>query len=199
MSEAVELEPCPFCGGRNITKGLLGMTEKFLGISESDTSRWFARVQCLDCGTQQGYPEAYPLTGPKADDEHDAAIAAWNRRALTGEGEPVAQDAKDAEITRLRADITALEDGNMTWMCDQLDKAKAENAAQAVELERMREAWGFLAPRHYLSLQAVEADVEGEPMQWAVYRESGGRSTRVSQAATPLDAAMLARQALKAG
>lgn len=119
--------------------------------------------------------------------------------SLTGEGEPVAQDAKDAEITRLRADITGLEDGNMTWMCDQLDKAKAENAAQAVELERMREAWGFLAPRHYLSLQAVEADVEGEPMQWAVYRESGGRSTRVSQAATPLDAAMLARQALKAG
>ena len=45
-----------------------------------------------------------------------------------------------SEADRLRADITALEDGNMTWMCDQLDKAKAENAAQAVELERMREA-----------------------------------------------------------
>lgn len=32
-----------------------------------------------------------------------------------------------AEITRLRADITGLEDGNMTFLCDQLDKAKAEN------------------------------------------------------------------------
>ena len=50
-----------------------------------------------------------------------------------------------AEITRLRADITGLEDGNMTWMCDQLDKAKAENAAQALELERMREALGMIA------------------------------------------------------
>ena len=29
-----------------------------------------------------------------------------------------------AEIISLRADITGLEDGNMTWMCDQLDKAK---------------------------------------------------------------------------
>lgn len=45
-----------------------------------------------------------------------------------------------SEADSLRADITGLEDGNMTWMCDQLDKAKAENAAQAVELERMREA-----------------------------------------------------------
>lgn len=56
-----------------------------------------------------------------------------------------------AEIISLRADITGLEDGNMTWMCDQLDwmrdqldKAKAENAAQAVELERMREALGSI-------------------------------------------------------
>lgn len=50
-----------------------------------------------------------------------------------------------AEIISLRADITGLEDGNMTWMCDQLDKAKAENAAQAVELERMREALEMIA------------------------------------------------------
>lgn len=45
-----------------------------------------------------------------------------------------------SEADSLRADITALEDGNMTFLCDQLDKAKAENAAQAVELERMRKA-----------------------------------------------------------
>lgn len=34
-----------------------------------------------------------------------------------------------AEITRLRTFITALEDGNMTFLCDELDKAKAENAS----------------------------------------------------------------------
>lgn len=50
-----------------------------------------------------------------------------------------------AEIISLRADITGLEDGNMTFMADQLDKAKAENAAQAAELERMREALGMIA------------------------------------------------------
>lgn len=76
-------------------------------------------------------------------------------------------------------------------------------SAQAVELERMREALGFLAAHPALSLQAVESDIEGEPMEWAVYRESGGRSDRefrrVSQAATPLAAILLARQALQAG
>ena len=50
-----------------------------------------------------------------------------------------------SEAESLRADITGLEDGNMTFMSDQLDKAKAENAAQAVELERMREALGMIA------------------------------------------------------
>lgn len=39
----------------------------------------------------------------------------------------VAISERDAEITRLRTFITALEDGNMTFLCDELDKAKAEN------------------------------------------------------------------------
>lgn len=72
-----------------------------------------------------------------------------------------------AEIISLRADIAGLEDGNMTWMCDQLDKAKAENT-------RMREALGiiaegsappiphghYLAHRHAVSLARVALSVK---------------------------------------
>lgn len=61
----------------------------------------------------------------------------------------------------------------------------------------MRGALAFLAAHPALSVQAVESDIEGEQMEWAVYRESGGRSdrefTRVSQATTPLAALDLAR------
>jgi len=44
-------------------------------------------------------------------------------------------DIAAAEITRLRTFITALEDGNMTFLCDELDKAKAENASLRSLLE----------------------------------------------------------------
>lgn len=74
------LLPCPFCGGAHITKSLTGATEKFLGMSSSDRMCWFARIRCLDCGTEQGRMEDHPLYGPKAPDDYDAAIAAWNTR-----------------------------------------------------------------------------------------------------------------------
>lgn len=53
-----------------------------------------------------------------------------------------------SEADSLRADITALEDGNMTFLCDELDKVKAENA-------RMREALDQIADR-YVDYRAGE-------------------------------------------
>lgn len=50
-----------------------------------------------------------------------------------------------AEITRLRTFITALEDGNMTFLCDELDKAKAENARLRSLLEEARKVVGPVA------------------------------------------------------
>jgi len=49
-----------------------------------------------------------------------------------------------------------------------------------------------LAKRPNLSLQSVPSDFEGEPSEWAVFRESGGRSDRefneIARADTPLAA-----------
>ena len=81
---SAKLLPCPFCGSTNITLGTLGMSEKFLGISNSDRSRWFMRVHCLDCGTKQGYDEAHPMEAgedARTGEAAQSAIAAWNRRA----------------------------------------------------------------------------------------------------------------------
>ena len=62
----------------------------------------------------------------------------------------------------------------------------------------MEAALDGLAKRTNLSLQADESQVEGDPLEWVVYREHGGRSdrefTEIARAATPLDAA---RAALK--
>ena len=57
-----------------------------------------------------------------------------------------------AEIISLRADITGLEDGNMTWMCDQLDKAKAENARMREALRQIADGSAPPIPHgHYLA------------------------------------------------
>ena len=62
----------------------------------------------------------------------------------------------------------------------------------------MEAALDGLAKRTNLSLQADESQVEGDPLEWVVYREHGGRSdrefTEIARAATPLGAA---RAALK--
>jgi Lar family restriction alleviation protein len=80
------LKPCPFCGG-DATLGTFGISEKLLGISErSDKSRWFYRVQCLDCGVCQP-SERYHIprhTKPSElgkDDSAAEAIMTWNTRA----------------------------------------------------------------------------------------------------------------------
>lgn len=86
------LKPCPFCGGNNITKAVMGATERFLGRGEGDTSFWFARIQCLDCGTKQGRMEDYPLLGPPSDDDYEPAITAWNNRKAAAQ-EPVSDPA----------------------------------------------------------------------------------------------------------
>jgi Lar family restriction alleviation protein len=79
---AIELEPCPFCGG-----------EAELGIvNEVHCTR------CLDCGAE----------GPISGDEAGAADG-WNRRTiLTPDVEPT-PDPRDQEIERLRGELVQME------------------------------------------------------------------------------------------
>ena len=57
-----------------------------------------------------------------------------------------------AEIISLRAAIAALEDGNMTFLCDELDKAKAENARMREALEQIADGSAPPIPHgHYLA------------------------------------------------
>ena len=110
-----ELKACPFCGGGNVTVGAIGMTEKFLGISHSDTNRWFVRVQCLDCGTKRGYDEAHPLSAgedARTGEAAQAAIAAWNTRA-----DP-ALAAAQAEVARCLTCIEGLAQERATLQAD---------------------------------------------------------------------------------
>lgn len=64
MSEAVELEPCPFCGGK-------------AEIERAGTPRFSTIYACTDCGCRLETGEEW------GHGSH------WNRRSLTGEGEPV--------------------------------------------------------------------------------------------------------------
>ena len=61
MSEAVELEPCPFCGGKART------------LEYNGTTQATCAVDGIEC----------------AGTDVLAPVAMWNRRSLTGEGEPV--------------------------------------------------------------------------------------------------------------
>ena len=77
MSEAVELLGCPFCGGEALKcKG------------QFNNMRW---VLCRACHASPG---DYPTEAE--------AVAAWNRRSLTGEVEPVACPDREAVIACIR-------------------------------------------------------------------------------------------------
>lgn len=71
---------------------------------------------------------AFQLAGFKGDDTLSADTV----------GDQLMEAA--AEITRLRDFITALEDGNMTFLCDQLDRAKEENTRLRGLLEEAKRA-----------------------------------------------------------
>jgi len=88
------IKPCPFCGGPAVV-GVQGATEKFLGIGDSERSRWFFYVGCLNCGTRHGRMEDHP-TDSLYDEEIKAyAIAAWNIRPA---GQSIAPVASMIEI-----------------------------------------------------------------------------------------------------
>jgi len=76
------------------------------------------------------------------DDDHDLFVNA----------DILAEAA--SEITRLRDFITALEDGNMTFLCDQLDRAKEENT----RLRGLLAAWERLAGRDRINLVGKNGD-----------------------------------------
>lgn len=64
--EAIELKPCPFCGGNSLEYQL------------SDIEGWIAHVLCTDCDDMLG-----PMSECKYDDQSEAkedAAKAWNRR-----------------------------------------------------------------------------------------------------------------------
>ena len=87
MSEAVDLEPCPFCGGAaEIWRATPGTTRK----------AWIACVgRCVVISKEH---------------ETDAeAVAAWNRRAPTGDGEPVAWvDRPALDIPALQREVAGI-------------------------------------------------------------------------------------------
>lgn len=90
MSEAVELEPCPFCGGKARTFG-----RPSWGVVCEPGAR------PPGCGAQVGgFDER--LTELQYATQAEAS-AAWNRRSLTGEGEPVGR------VDRPALDIPALQ------------------------------------------------------------------------------------------
>ena len=71
---AVDLLPCPFCGGTNITD------ESYWIASPVE---WFGKFKCNDCDTDG------PLSEFKYDDRAEAvadARAMWNRRAPVSAG-----------------------------------------------------------------------------------------------------------------
>lgn len=69
---------------------------------------------------------------------------------------------REAEITRLRTFITALEDGNMAFLCDELDKAKAENA----RLRSLVEEAGKVVGPFAACLPTHDADRDEDDDPW---------------------------------
>lgn len=76
---------------------------------------------------------------------------------------------------------------------------KAAEAGFAAGIEALagppeREGWvlGELAKHPNLSLQTMPSEIEGDPAEWVVFREHGGRSdrewTEIARAKTPLNA-----------
>jgi Lar family restriction alleviation protein len=98
--EAIKLEPCPFCGGANVS------------VVEGETFRWrFAK--CNECGAQAPDVRIQTLgDGTKEEweaDAHRRAIVEWNTRAD--------RDRLAAEVEALRKDA---------WRLDWLENRIAE-------------------------------------------------------------------------
>lgn len=107
-----------------------------------------------------------------ATDDHARGCRGREYDCTCGYDERSAASAREAaaEITRLRAFITALEDGNMTFVCDELDKAKAENVRLRALVD---EARGVVEP-FAACLPTHDADRDEDDDPW------GERSVAVS-------------------
>lgn len=82
----------------------------------------------------------------------NVALPAYLREAATALSAALDREERlEAENTRLRDFITALEDGNMTFLCDQLDRAKEENTRLRGLLEEAREVLGSIASKNHPS------------------------------------------------
>lgn len=78
MTNAVELKPCPFCGGE-VTFGLRK--------DDFENTRW--AVECVSCQAEMGWLVDAQPWGEDLAHKKDETFAAWNRRSVNSNPELV--------------------------------------------------------------------------------------------------------------
>lgn len=133
QADVVELLPCPFCGGSDVSSDCSGE-------NDFDVTCWSCKAGAISCGPSK--------------EDRASAIAAWNTRAIA------AMPDQSAEVERwLRAYQIAFDQAMDNG--ERLQRASAELAAAKLENEKLRNALGQLQDyNHALDNDYVEEVVD---------------------------------------